>query len=245
VKGLELVHILQTSDELNSDNSTVGRTGAGKSTLGLALLQALPTSGQIFVDGRDAKTMNLDALRKAISIIPQSPELLEGTLRENLDPLEENNDADLNEALKAAGLTRDNTNAGQDDNEHQFDLDTHVESSGSNFSQGQRQIIALARALVRRTKILIMDEATSAIDYETDRAIQKFIRTEFNDVTMIIVAHRLQTIMDSDKILVLDAGSLVEFGTPRELLAREGGQFKSLVDESSDREELYNVAGFH
>jgi len=248
----------------------VGRTGAGKSTLGLALLRALPTTGRVLLDNRETEKTNLDALRTAISIIPQSPELLEGTLRENLDPLKEHDDAELNAALRAAGLTRRRptesssgresvqdgeidddvqgsgsreSSEGKGEDVQRFGLDTHVESSGSNFSQGQRQIIALARALVRRTKVLIMDEATSAIDYETDRAIQNFIWSEFNDVTMIIVAHRLQTIMDSDKILVLDSGRLVEFGSPKDLLDMEGGYFKALVDESSDRAELYVAAG--
>ena len=124
-------------------------------------MRAIPTEGRVIFADRETDKTNLDALRKAISIIPQSPELLEGTLRENLDPLKEHDDADLNAALQAAGLARHFKDNGEE--KHQFRLDTHVESGGSNFSQGQRQIIALARALVRRNKMLIMDEATSAI----------------------------------------------------------------------------------
>ena len=140
---------------------TVGRTGAGKSTLGLALLRAVPTLGRTLFDGREAERTNLDSLRSAISIIPQIPELLEGTLRENLDPFNECDDAELNMALRATGLMRYTDK--DSDKSQEFGLDTHVDNSGANFSQGQRQIIALTRALIRRTKLLIMDEATSAI----------------------------------------------------------------------------------
>jgi len=186
-----------------------------------------------------------------MSIIPQSPDLLAGTLRENLDPLGEHDDATLNDALNQAGLSHlkldngnDNEGGDEDGGKNDINLDSTVESGGSNFSQGQRQIIALARAFLRRTKVLIMDEATAAIDYETDHLIQQFIRSEFKDVTIITVAHRLQTIMDSDKIMVLDEGRLKEWGSPRELLQKEGGAFKHLVDESSDKKALYATAGF-
>jgi len=126
-----------------------------------------------------------------------------------------------------------------DEEDGRITLDTTVASGGSNFSIGQRQIIALARALVRKSKVLILDEATAAIDYETDTLIQRSIRTELKDVTLITVAHRLQTIMDSDKILVLDGGRVVEFDTPAALLLREDGMLRTMVDTSGEREALY------
>ncbi|CAE6421737.1 unnamed protein product [Rhizoctonia solani] len=121
-------------------------------------------------------------------------------------------------------------------------MDSGVSAGGGNFSLGQRQILALARAIVRRSKVLILDEATAAIDYNTDMAIQKSIRTELKDRTLIIVAHRLQTICDADKIMVLKAGKIIEFDSPAALLQKESGAFKSLVDESGDRDVLYAMA---
>jgi len=119
-----------------------------------------------------------------------------------------------------------------------------VEGGGTNFSLGQRQIVALARAIVRRSKLLILDEATAAIDYATDTAIQKALRTEFDkDTTFITVAHRLQTIMDYDKIMVLEDGNLIEFDSPANLLGNEKGLLRALVDESEDRKVLMKMAG--
>ncbi|KZS96558.1 P-loop containing nucleoside triphosphate hydrolase protein, partial [Sistotremastrum niveocremeum HHB9708] len=217
----------------------VGRTGAGKSTVALALLRAIPTTGSVIYDSLDASKINLHALRSNITVIPQHPELLSGTLRENLDPFQEHDDAVLNDALRAAGFVT----VGEEEEEGGITLDTEVASGGSNFSQGQRQIVAIARAILRRSKVVILDEATAAIDYETDHAIQESLRTEFKDATVITVAHRLQTIMASDKIMVLDAGETKELDSPKALLQREGSFFKGLVDESSDRDKLYKAAG--
>ncbi|KZT42309.1 P-loop containing nucleoside triphosphate hydrolase protein [Sistotremastrum suecicum HHB10207 ss-3] len=244
----------------------VGRTGAGKSTVALALLRAIPTTGTVLYDGLDTDKINLSALRSNVTVIPQHPELLAGTLRENLDPFGDHDDALLNEVLNAAGLNRTQTsnatagpstgapqranvgeapvdNAGKSGESGTIGLDTEVASGGSNFSQGQRQIIALARAILRRSRVVILDEATAAIDYETDRVIQESLKTEFKDATVITVAHRLQTIMGSDKILVLDAGEIKELDSPKALLKRQGSFFKGLVDESSDKEALYSAAG--
>ncbi|CAL1702786.1 unnamed protein product [Somion occarium] len=213
----------------------VGRTGSGKSSLTLALLRAIITEGKMYYDGIATDTLNLDALRSNITIIPQVPELLSGTLRENLDPFSQHDDAVLNSALRSAGLfSLQNENT-----ESRLALDSQISGGGSNLSVGQRQILALARALVRQSKILILDEATSAIDYETDAVIQKSLRSELGkDVTLLTVAHRLQTIMDSDKIMVLDAGRLVEFDKPTELLKNKKSYFRALVEESGDKEAL-------
>ncbi|KAJ7578270.1 P-loop containing nucleoside triphosphate hydrolase protein [Mycena floridula] len=213
----------------------VGRTGSGKSSLTLSLLRCIYTEGTVYLDGIPTVRINLDDVRTAITIIPQIPELLDGTLRYNLDPFDAYDDLTLNNALRCSGLY----SLQNETDDTRITLDSNIAAGGANLSVGQRQIIALARAIVRNSKLLILDEATSAIDYKTDAVIQQTLRTELkNDVTVITIAHRLQTIMDADKILVLDAGRLVEFGTPLELLALANGKFASLVNESVDRDTL-------
>ncbi|CAA7262907.1 unnamed protein product [Cyclocybe aegerita] len=218
----------------------VGRTGSGKSSLTLALLRCILTEGTVYYGGLPTKDMNLDALRSNITIIPQTPELLSGTLRQNLDPFEQHDDAILNDALGSAGLFSLQDEAG----EARITLDTKIAGGGGNLSVGQRQIIALARAMVRGSKLLILDEATSAIDYKTDAIIQSTLRKQLrNDVTVITVAHRLQTIMDANKIMVLDSGRIVEFDSPKVLLRNEKGFLRALVDGSGDKSALYKFAG--
>ncbi|KAG8972657.1 hypothetical protein FRC05_009668 [Tulasnella sp. 425] len=236
--GPNVLHDISFEIQSGEHVGVVGRTGAGKSSLSLSLLRMIPTTGSVFFDGVDTQKINLDSLRNNITIIPQQPELLSGTLRYNLDPFGEHDDAELNACLRSAGLF----NLQSEDDEDQIGLDTEVSSGGTNFSLGQRQIIALARAMVRRSKVYLLDEATASVDYKTDTAIQEAIATEFNDMTLIIVAHRLQTIMNADKILVLDAGRVVEFDTPQALLAKDGSRFKALVDGSGDRDALYELA---
>ncbi|KAK1236146.1 hypothetical protein PQX77_000617 [Marasmius sp. AFHP31] len=217
----------------------VGRTGSGKSSLTLSLLRGIFTEGRVYYDGTPTDSVNLEALRSSITIIPQMPELLSGTIRQNLDPFDQHDDATLHNALRAAGLF---SLQGTED-EARLTLDSAISSGGGNLSVGQRQILALARALVRGSKVLILDEATSAIDYKTDSVIQTSLRNELpKDVTVITIAHRLQTIMDADRILVLDEGHLVEFDSPQNLLEKENGLLKTLVDESHDKEVLYSMA---
>ncbi|KAG9074954.1 hypothetical protein FRC06_010360 [Ceratobasidium sp. 370] len=236
--GPAVLHGLSFEIKSGERVGVVGRTGSGKSSLTLSLLRMIPIEGNVYYDGIPTHAINLDALRSNITTIPQQPELMSGTVRQNLDPFDEHDDAVLNAALRSAGLNTLQT----EDDEGYIGLDSGVSAGGGNFSLGQRQIMALARAIVRRSKVLILDEATAAIDYNTDAAIQHSIRTELNDMTLIIVAHRLQTICDADKIMVLEAGKIIEFDSPTALLQRDGGAFKSLVDESGDRDALYAMA---
>ncbi|KJA20178.1 hypothetical protein HYPSUDRAFT_204055 [Hypholoma sublateritium FD-334 SS-4] len=240
--GPRVLHDLSFHIASGERVGVVGRTGSGKSSLTLSLLRCILTEGEVYLDGVPTSSVNLDALRTSITIIPQMPELLSGTLRENLDPFDQNDDAVLNDALDAAGLFALQEDAG----EASLSLDTKISSAGGNLSVGQRQIIALARAMIRGSKLLMLDEATSAIDYKTDAIIQRTLRTQLaKDVTVVTVAHRLQTIMDSDKIMVLDNGRIAEFGKPADLLQNEKGMLRALVNESTDKEKLHELAGAH
>ncbi|KIJ68811.1 hypothetical protein HYDPIDRAFT_81693, partial [Hydnomerulius pinastri MD-312] len=231
--GPEVLHSLSFHVRTGERVGIVGRTGSGKSSLTLSLLRCLLTEGEVYYDGILTSSIDLDALRSSITIIPQIPDLLNGTIRQNLDPFSQFDDVFLNSALRSAGLSelQDISDEGR------LTLETPVTTGGTNLSVGQRQIIALARAMVRESKLLILDEATSAIDHRTDAAIQNTLR-EMKGVTQLIVAHRLQTIMDADRVMVLDAGRIVEFDSPRELLKRDGSMFRALVDASEDKDYL-------
>ncbi|KAF8515052.1 ATP-binding cassette transporter [Hysterangium stoloniferum] len=237
--GPEVLHNISFEIKSGERIGVVGHTGSGKSSLTLSLLRCIPTDGQVLFDGLATSSINLNALRSSITIIPQVPELLSGTLRENLDPFSEHSDATLNDALRSAGLFKLQEHG---EKTSSIMLDSAISGGGRNLSVGQRQILALARAILRRSKLLILDEATSAIDYATDSIIQNTLRKALKDVTLITVAHRLQTIMDADKIVVLDTGNMVEFDTPNNLLKKDGGYLKSFVDESGDRAALYEMA---
>jgi len=237
--GPRVLHDISFEVKSGERVGIVGRTGSGKSSLTLSLLRCILTEGKVYYDGIATDSINLDALRLNITIIPQIPELLSGTLRQNLDPFQQHDDAVLNDALRSAGLFSLQSEL----EEGKITLDTPIASGGCNLSVGQRQILALARAIVRQSKLLILDEATSAIDYATDAVIQASLRRELeNGLTVLTVAHRLHTIMDADKIMVLDAGRIVEFGKPNELLMKEKGMLRALVDESGDKETLCAMA---
>ncbi|GJJ74129.1 ATP-binding cassette, subfamily C (CFTR/MRP), member 1 [Entomortierella parvispora] len=239
----------------------VGRTGAGKSSLTLALFRIIEAAdsywairsdpsntsesflgdiqenvnpllanhdgGSIEIDGIDISTIGLQDLRRHLAIIPQDPTLFAGSVRANLDPFDELQDADLWQALERAHL-RDYiaTLPGG--------LAFEVAQNGDNFSVGQRSLICLARALLRKTKVLILDEATAAVDVETDDLIQKTIRSEFKDRTVLTIAHRIKTVMDSDKILVLEKGRVQEFESPNKLLERKSSLFYNLAHQAGE-----------
>lgn len=208
-----------------------GRTGAGKSTIMNALFRVSPLAeGKIILDGVDTSTIGLTDLRSKLSIIPQDPVLFHGTIRDNLDPFGTSTDAQLWDALRRSWLVEDGAQGtgmyivGETNitTLHKFHLDQIVEDDGANFSLGERQLLALARALVSDCKILILDEATSSVDYETDVNIQSTISNEFAQCTILCIAHRLSTILHFDRILVLDKGEVVEFDTPHNLFKLHG-----------------------
>ncbi|KAF9212353.1 hypothetical protein BGZ59_006885 [Podila verticillata] len=263
-QGLDLV-VKNISFEVQPAEKVgiVGRTGAGKSSLTLALFRIIEAAnshwakashngtdtdadpskkdeiadlekieveedgGSIWIDGVDISTVGLRYLRQHLAIIPQDPTLFVGSVRENLDPFEELQDADLWEALERAHLKEHIASLAGG-------LSFKVSQNGDNFSVGQRSLICLARALLRKTKILVLDEATAAVDVETDELIQKTIRKEFKDRTILTIAHRIKTVMDSDKILVLEKGRVEEFEAPETLLQRPSSLFYSLAQQAGE-----------
>ncbi|KAJ3411175.1 hypothetical protein HDV05_002641 [Chytridiales sp. JEL 0842] len=215
----------------------VGRTGAGKSSMILGLLRLVePSGGSIIIDGIDICQIGVHDLRQRIAVIPQDPVLFSGTLRSNLDPFGEYTDVELWEVIKRSNLY-DVVHA------NPKQLDMLVMEGGENWSTGSRQLICLARAMLRNSTIVISDEATASVDMQTDDFIQKAIRRDFKDKTVITIAHRLNTVIDNDKILVLDAGTVAEFGSPLELLNRPDGIFKSMVDQTGEQSAALLLAG--
>jgi ABC-type multidrug transport system fused ATPase/permease subunit len=211
----------------------VGRTGAGKSTTLAALFRTLEaTNGSIVIDGVDISTLGLNVLRSSISIIPQEPTLFIGTIRYNLDPFEQHTDEDLwhvLELVKLKGFIH----------ELEGKLDAPISENGSNISVGQRQMLCMARALLRNTKILLLDEATASVDVETDALLQLMVREHFKDCTVLTIAHRLNTIMDSTRIMVLDQGRLVEFDAPINLLNDQDGYLHGMVAATGAKSAEY------
>lgn len=231
----------------------VGRTGAGKSSIMSTLFRLVELSGgHITIDGLDISTIGLNDLRKRLAIIPQDPTLFRGTVRSNLDPFDEHTDLELWSALRQADLvprdavaelsstgapapvSKDLLNGNANRAIH---LDSVVEEDGLNFSLGQRQLMALARALVRGSQIIVCDEATSSVDMDTDDKIQATIASGFKGKTLLCIAHRLRTIIGYDRICVMDQGRIAELGEPGQLWKMEGSIFRGMCDRSGIRAE--------
>lgn len=207
-----------------------GRTGSGKSSLMIALFRISEIEkdgGKILIDNVNTGEIGTEALRMNLSIIPQEPVMFSNTVRYNLDPFNTTSDDELWNVLKKVRL--EEVIAGLPKG-----LDEVVSEGGENFSQGQRQLLCIGRSLLRKPKILVMDEATASIDNETDAAIQEMIRENFKDATVLTIAHRLNTIMDSDRILVLDDGRIAELDSPSNLLSKENGHFRAMVERSRE-----------
>jgi ABC-type multidrug transport system fused ATPase/permease subunit len=237
----------------------------GKSTLSLALFRFLEArKGRILIDGIDISTVKLHDLRTRLAIIPQDPVLFSGTIRTNLDPFDDFSDHQIKEVLQRVHLipSSDSSPAPEPEAESStsgsstaaptltdvkgnanifLDLSSPISSSGSNLSQGQKQLLCLARAILSRPRLLILDEATSAVDMVTDALIQRSIREEFANTTLLVVAHRLSTVADFDRILVMRDGVAAEFGSPKELLGLEDGVFRDMVKQSGEQEELQKI----
>ena len=209
----------------------VGRTGAGKSSIMSALFRLVELSGgSISIDGVNIATIGLKDLRTRLAIIPQDPTLFRGTVRSNLDPFNEHTDLELWSALRQSDLV--DADAKLDDKSHgRIHLDGVVEEEGLNFSLGQRQLMALARALVRGSQIIVCDEATSSVDMETDEKIQKTMASGFKGKTLLCIAHRLKTIIKYDRICVMDQGRIAELDRPLSLW-ENGGIFRGMCDRS-------------
>ncbi|KAI1470880.1 abc transporter [Daldinia caldariorum] len=219
----------------------VGRTGSGKSTIARSLLRSTHVvSGSIVIDGVNIVNIPLKRLRESISFVPQDSVIFSGDIRSNLDPLEHLDEAELYKILSACGLTE----MYDSDSRHPtsgVSANTQVAANGKNFSNGQRQILGLARAMCRRSKVVVLDEATASVDHETDVRMQQIIRSEFAGSTIITIAHRLRTIIDYDQVIVMEEGKVIEAGIPTELIDIEGA-FWGMLKNSGEYDELIGLA---
>uniref|UniRef100_M8AUT6 ABC transporter C family member 3 n=1 Tax=Aegilops tauschii TaxID=37682 RepID=M8AUT6_AEGTA len=203
----------------------VGRTGGGKSTLIQTLFRIVdPCIGQILIDGVDISTIGLHDLRTRLSIIPQDPVMFEGTLRSNIDPLDEYSDEQIWEALDCCHL-------GDEVRKNELKLDSTVTENGENWSAGQRQLVCLGRVILKRRRILVLDEATSSVDPITDSLIQKTLKQQFAECTVITIAHRITSVLDSERVILLDNGEIAENDSPAKLLEDSSSLFSKLVSE--------------
>ncbi|EIW54849.1 ATP-binding cassette transporter [Trametes versicolor FP-101664 SS1] len=228
----------------------LGRTGSGKSTLALSFFRFVePTEGRILIDGLDISKIGLTDLRSKLTIIPQDPTILSGTLRSTLDVFGEYQDAEIYEALRRVHLIPAGLEASEESesvNANVFrNLDSPVSEAGENFSTGEKQLLCMARAILKRSRVLLMDEATASVDYATDELIGKTIRHEFADSTILTIAHRLRTVIDYDRVMLLDQGRIAEFDKPATLLADPQSKFHALCQATGKQEftTLKRMAG--
>ncbi|XP_020206051.1 ABC transporter C family member 10 isoform X1 [Cajanus cajan] len=223
--GPLILHGITCTFKAGHKTGIVGRTGSGKSTLIGALFRLVePAGGKIVVHGIDISSIGLHYLRSRFGVIPQDPTLFNGSVRYNLDPLSQHSDQEIWEVLGKCQLR-------EVVQEKEEGLNSSVVEDGSNWSMGQRQLFCLGRAILRSSKILVLDEATASIDSATDLILQKTIRTEFVDCTVITVAHRIPTVMDCTMVLAISDGKVVEYDEPNALMKREGSLFRQLVQE--------------
>ncbi|XP_061375641.1 ABC transporter C family member 3 isoform X2 [Gastrolobium bilobum] len=207
----------------------VGRTGSGKSTLIQTLFRIVePTAGQVMIDSINISSIGLHDLRSRLSIIPQDPTMFEGTVRNNLDPLEEYTDEQIWQALEKCQL-------GDEVRKKEGKLDSAVSENGENWSMGQRQLVCLGRVLLKKSKVLVLDEATASVDTATDNLIQQTLRQHFSDSTVITIAHRITSVLDSDMVLLLSQGLIEEYDSPTTLLGDRSSSFAQLVAEYTVR----------
>uniref|UniRef100_A0A672ZTF0 ATP-binding cassette, sub-family C (CFTR/MRP), member 4 n=1 Tax=Sphaeramia orbicularis TaxID=375764 RepID=A0A672ZTF0_9TELE len=228
-EGPVVLHNMKAMFRPKEKVGIVGRTGAGKSSLVSALFRLAEPKGRIYIDGILTSEIGLHDLRQKMSIIPQDPVLFTGSMRKNLDPFNQHTDEELWNALQEVQLK-------SVVEELPGKLETVLAESGSNFSVGQRQLVCLARAILRKNRILIIDEATANVDPRTDELIQRTIREKFSECTVLTIAHRLNTIIDSDRILVLDAGRIHAYDEPYTLLQDEDGIFYKMVQQTGKQE---------
>ena len=204
----------------------VGRTGSGKSTISLCLFRILEAySGKIYIDGVDISKVGLQKLRESITIIPQDSTLMDGTLRYNIDPIKAYSDNEIMHVMKKIGfdyILKQNKDG----------LDQKISENGSNLSIGEKQLICITRAILRKSKIIVLDEATASIDYKTEEIIQKALNEILSSSTMISIAHRIKTVINADKILVLENGEIIEFDTPENLLNNKKSYFYDFYSKS-------------
>ncbi|CAE6528569.1 unnamed protein product [Rhizoctonia solani] len=235
-----VLHGITFDIKARSKIGVLGRTGSGKSTLALSFFRFVEaTEGRIVIDGTDISTLGLTDLRSRLTIIPQDPTILSGTLRSTLDVFDEYDDHEIFEALRRVHLlpSGDEPEVNLGENANVFrDLDSPVSEGGENFSAGEKQLLCMARAILKRAKVLFCDEATASVDYVTDELISQTIRKEFADSTIVTIAHRLRTIIDYDKVLVMDQGHIAEYDEPGVLLADPSSKFYALCKATGAKE---------